>query len=357
MRFLKRSVKPKEDWRSKILSAEALRKMLQAERMRSDRSGIKFCLVVFALDGKKSEQIDQLVTHINGRLRATDSLGLVGEHEIGVILWDTLEPGAKSYVKDIQSQEAADCIVSATLYIYPQTNGESDSIKTSASREPGAHTRPDGTAIQTEPLEILFIQKLPAWKRALDVVGASVGLVILSPLLVLTAILIKLTSKGPVLFKQERDGLGGRRFIIYKFRTMRADAERLKAELRALSEQDGPAFKLTNDPRITWIGRYLRKTCIDELPQLWNVLKGDMTLVGPRPLDSKEAAKISVWGKRRAEVTPGLTCIWQVYGKSKVTFNEWMRMDIRYMNQRTVRGDLRLILDTLLAVVRHRASV
>src|SRR5688572_1613176 len=144
MKFLKRNVKPKEDWRSKIHSADALRKMLQAERMRSDRSGIKFCLVVFALDGKKGELIDQLVTHIKGRLRATDSAGLVGENDIGVILWDTLEPGAKSYVKQIRLQAAAECILSATLYIYPQVADESDSHKTSASREPGAHLKPDG---------------------------------------------------------------------------------------------------------------------------------------------------------------------------------------------------------------------
>jgi lipopolysaccharide/colanic/teichoic acid biosynthesis glycosyltransferase len=331
--------------------------MLQAERMRSDRSGIKFCLVTFTLDGKKTEQIERLVSHINGRLRATDAVGLISENEIGVILWDTLEPGAKSYVKEIRAHEAADCILSATLYLYPQTGTEIGSLAASADGEECARHAQDAGALRSEALEILFIQKLPSWKRALDIVGASAGLIALSPLLLATAILIKLTSKGPVLFKQERDGLGGKRFIIYKFRTMRADAERLKDQLRAQSEQDGPAFKLTNDPRITSIGRYLRKTCIDELPQLWNVLKGDMTLVGPRPLDSKEAAKISVWGKRRAEVTPGLTCIWQVYGKSKVTFNEWMRMDIRYMNRRTLRGDFRLIWETLVAVVRHRASV
>lgn len=357
MRFLKRNAKPLADWRSKIHSADSLRKLLQAERMRSDRSGIKFCLVVFTVDKKHAEQIDEIVGHINRRLRATDSVGLVGENEIGVILWDTLEPGAKTYVKEIRSHEAAACILSGTLYIYPQVASENAAIPTSTSRTTGTHAKPEGTALQAEPLEILFLQRLPQWKRAIDLVGATIGLVVLSPLLILTAMLIKLSSKGPVLFKQERDGLGGKRFTIYKFRTMRADAERLKAELRALSEQDGPAFKLTNDPRITRLGRYLRKTCIDELPQLWNVIKGDMTLVGPRPLDSKEAAKISSWGKRRAEVTPGLTCIWQVYGKSKVTFNEWMRMDIRYMKRRTFRRDLKLILDTLVAVVRHRASV
>lgn len=357
MRFLKRNVKPQPDWQSKIHSAEALRKRLEAERMRSDRSGIKFCLVVFALDGKKADQIDRLASHIKQRLRATDAVGLIGENEIGVILWDTLETGAKTYIKEIQSHAAADCILSATLYTYPQAGSDNGPLREGPAAESGAQTKPDGNVVKTEPLEMLFVQRLPRWKRVIDVFGAAAGLILLFPLLFVTAILIKLTSKGPVLFKQQRDGLGGKRFTIYKFRTMRADAERLKAELRAQSEQDGPAFKLTNDPRITPIGRYLRKTCIDELPQLWNVIKGDMTLVGPRPLDSKEAANISGWGKRRADITPGLTCIWQVYGKSKVTFNEWMRMDIRYMKQRTIRADLRLIWDTLVAVIRHRASV
>src|SRR6185369_5282782 len=125
---------------------------------------------------------------------------------------------------------------------------------------------------------------------------------------------------------QTRDGIGGRQFQIYKFRTMIVNADAIKAQLRKDSEQDGPAFKLKNDPRVTKIGRLLRRTCVDELPQLFNVLRGDMSIVGPRPMCSREAQHCASWERRRLDVTPGLTCIWQVEGGTKVTFREWMRM-------------------------------
>jgi lipopolysaccharide/colanic/teichoic acid biosynthesis glycosyltransferase len=144
---------------------------------------------------------------------------------------------------------------------------------------------------------------------------------------------------------------------MYKLRTMYADAESRKAQLRPLSEQDGPAFKMKNDPRVTWVGKYLRKTCIDELPQLWNVLRGDMTLVGPRPLPCDEADACAEWQKRRLDVTPGLTCIWQATsGKERVPFAEWMRMDMRYIKERSLLKDLKLLAKTFWAVIRHRAS-
>ena len=207
-----------------------------------------------------------------------------------------------------------------------------------------------------EPLENLFIHPHARWKRCVDVVGSAVGLVLLSPVLLGVAALIKATSPGPVLFRQVREGHGGELFTILKFRTMRIGADAEKAALRADSEQDGPAFKMENDPRITPVGSFLRKTCLDELPQLWNVLRGDMTLVGPRPLDHRESSKIARWGRRRLLVKPGLTCIWQVHGKSKVTFNEWMRMDIRYSQRISFVEDIKLVLATLKQVVLRKAS-
>ena len=361
MTFLKRSLKKSGEWRSMIHSVDEFREILHRERMRSDRSGIKLCLVAFTLDTSDQQQVELLLLYIKQHLRSTDELGIVSENEMGIILWDTLETGANTYIKKVKSHETARCIAATTIYIYPMTIRSKElelrTVPNVDKRKKCAESRAVKTSNPTEPLEVLFIKRLPRWKRMIDLAGATIGLIALSPLLLATAILIKLTSQGPILFRQERDGLGGKRFTIYKFRTMRADAERLKADLRQFSEQDGPAFKLSNDPRITAIGRYLRKTCIDELPQLWNVIRGDMTLVGPRPLDSKEAAEIEGWGKRRAEVTPGLTCLWQVYGKSKVTFSEWMRMDIRYLKQRTLRRDLQLICKTLAAVISHRASV
>ncbi len=151
----------------------------------------------------------------------------------------------------------------------------------------------------------------------------------------LVALLVKIDSRGPALFWQKRAGLGGRIFWIAKVRTMVVDAERVMAEmnLRAGSEQDGPAFKLRHDPRVTRLGRLLRQTSMDELPQLWNILRGDMTLVGPRPLPVSESDACQPWQRRRLDVTPGLTCIWQVHGRSRVLFDDWMRMDLRYVSK------------------------
>ena len=157
-------------------------------------------------------------------------------------------------------------------------------------------------------------------------------------------------------FRQKRSGLGGREFVMVKFRSMATDAEVRKSELMALNEQDGPAFKIKNDPRTTVLGRLFRRTSIDELPQLWNVLRGDMSLVGPRPLPCNETAACQGWLRRRLDVTPGLTCIWQVRGRSKVSFSEWVRMDVQYIRSRSLGGDMKLLLQTVPAVVSRRGA-
>jgi lipopolysaccharide/colanic/teichoic acid biosynthesis glycosyltransferase len=206
------------------------------------------------------------------------------------------------------------------------------------------------------PLQALLARPVPAWKRAIDIVGAIAGMILILPLLIFVAAAIKLTSRGPIIFTQQRAGLGGRPFTIYKFRTMVNDAEAKKRSLRIFSEQDGPAFKLENDPRITSIGKLLRKSSIDELPQLWNVLKGDMSLVGPRPLPIDESDACQNWQRRRLDITPGLTCIWQVQGRSQVTFDEWVRMDVNYMRRRTILHDLSILLRTVPAVILRRGA-
>jgi lipopolysaccharide/colanic/teichoic acid biosynthesis glycosyltransferase len=208
-----------------------------------------------------------------------------------------------------------------------------------------------------DSLQTLFVRPMPPMKRLLDVAGSLLGMVLAAPILLVAAIAIKLTSPGPVLFRQWRSGRGGEPFTMYKLRTMVADAEAQKKELLALSEQDGPAFKLKNDPRLTRVGRILRKLSIDELPQLWNVLKGDMSLVGPRPLPCSESNRCQGWQKARLDVTPGLTCFWQVEGRSRVTFEQWMRLDRRYVSQQSLLADLTLIARTVPAVLRgHGAS-
>jgi lipopolysaccharide/colanic/teichoic acid biosynthesis glycosyltransferase len=168
------------------------------------------------------------------------------------------------------------------------------------------------------------------------------------------AVVIKLTSRGPAFYSQEREGLGGRRFRIFKFRTMRLDADRMLAQLRQYSEQDGPAFKMSRDPRTTWIGRWLRKTSMDELPQLWNVLRGDMSLVGPRPLPIEESLKCSPWQRQRLAVLPGLTCTWQIVGRNTVPFDEWMRMDLQYVRRQSFLFDIELLLRTPTSLVLQR---
>jgi exopolysaccharide biosynthesis polyprenyl glycosylphosphotransferase len=190
-----------------------------------------------------------------------------------------------------------------------------------------------------------------AVKRLFDIVASFLALLLLSPLLLTVAALIKLTSKGPVFFKQQRVGLHGRAFHMLKFRTMIPNADAMKDQLQALNEQKGPVFKIKNDPRITPLGRFLRKHSIDELPQLLNVLRGDMSVVGPRPRVPREVAQYQPWQRRRLSVRPGLTCIWQVSGRNQITFDEWMYLDMRYIDHWSFGQDLRLVLKTIPVVL------
>ena len=190
-------------------------------------------------------------------------------------------------------------------------------------------------------------------KQALDFVGALALLVFFSPVLLAAALAVKLTSSGPVLFRQQRSGLNGRPFTMLKFRTMVTDAEQLKAELASFNEMDGPVFKVTNDPRVTPLGRWLRKWSVDELPQLWNVLRFEMSLVGPRPLPVDEIRRINDPAhRRRLSVKPGLTCLWQISGRNEVSsFKEWVRLDLEYIDNWSLWLDLKILLKTIPVVV------
>ena len=189
-------------------------------------------------------------------------------------------------------------------------------------------------------------------KRTMDIVLSSLILLLLSPVLLGTAIAIKLTSFGPVLFRQERVGLNKRRFWIYKFRTMVANAEELMATLEAHNEASGPVFKIKNDPRITPIGRFLRRTSIDELPQLFNVLIGHMSLVGPRPLPIRDYSGFKEdWQRRRFSIRPGITCLWQVNGRSQISFDQWMLLDLQYLDEWSLWLDVKILMQTVPAVL------
>jgi exopolysaccharide biosynthesis polyprenyl glycosylphosphotransferase len=190
-------------------------------------------------------------------------------------------------------------------------------------------------------------------KQMLDVVGASLALLLCSIPLIIVGILVKLTSSGPILFRQERSGLNGRPFTMLKFRTMVSNAEQKKAELASFNEMDGPVFKVTNDPRVTPLGRILRKFSVDELPQLWNVLKCEMSLVGPRPLPVDEIKRINDPAhRRRLSVKPGLTCLWQISGRNEVSsFKDWVSLDLEYIDNWSLWLDLKILLKTIPVVV------
>jgi exopolysaccharide biosynthesis polyprenyl glycosylphosphotransferase len=193
-------------------------------------------------------------------------------------------------------------------------------------------------------------------KRAFDIMASSVALAMLSPLMLIVGALIKLTSRGPILFKQDRVGLHGRVFHMLKFRSMVSNAEELKAKLMAHNEQQGPVFKMSRDPRITAVGRFIRKFSIDELPQLINVLRGEMSIVGPRPPIPSEVVKYEAWQRRRLSVRPGLTCVWQVSGRNEISFEEWMYLDMQYIDHWSLAQDFQLILKTVPVVLTGRGA-
>jgi exopolysaccharide biosynthesis polyprenyl glycosylphosphotransferase len=195
-------------------------------------------------------------------------------------------------------------------------------------------------------------------KNSIDFAGALVLLILLSPLLLIIALLIKLTSSGPVFFIQERVGLNKRRFKMFKFRTMCVDADRRQSQLEALNEADGPVFKIKNDPRVTQVGKWLRKTSLDELPQLINVLLGDLSLVGPRPLPERDFQKFNqLWFNRRFSVKPGITCVWQISGRSETSFDKWILQDLEYIDKWSLGLDFKILVKTIPAVIRGSGAM
>ena len=224
----------------------------------------------------------------------------------------------------------------------------------------------DGLRVSRWRLWLRFMIKKNAWmvvlegsralKRLIDIVGSALGLVALSPVFGITALLIKLEDGGPIFFSQQRVGKWGKRFQMYKFRSMIVNADKVKSELMDQNEAGGVIFKMKRDPRITRVGRVIRKLSIDELPQLYNVLKGDMSLVGPRPSLPKEVAEYTLSDRRRLEAIPGLTCLWQVSGRSDINFEGQVRLDVQYLESQTFLGDIILLLKTIPAVLLGKGA-
>lgn len=342
--------------------------ILHRECARCERNGHEFCLVVvWAADNGAPRQLSRLARLLCRRSRATDEVGWFEKGRLCIILPDTSEEGAMSFVRDFTETANHRGLSPICNVLGYQGQMHSDNERMDAEQiaqgidEAGQDVclpefRPFAPlrTVSAGDISSLLVKPLPWWKRFIDVVVGSLILLAALPVMGLAAIAIKVLDPGPILFKQRRAGLGGRPFTIYKFRTMVADADAKKSQLRHKSEQDGPAFKIKHDPRITRIGRLLRETSLDELPQLFNVLMGDMSLVGPRPLPVEESNRCATWHRRRLDVTPGLTCIWQIHGRSKVTFAEWIRMDRRYIRAQSVLHDLKLIVMTVPSVLLRR---
>lgn len=204
----------------------------------------------------------------------------------------------------------------------------------------------------TTPQDAAFL----SLKRGMDIGGSVLGLICLSPVFCIIAVAVKLSSPGPVFFKQKRMGKNGRLFTLYKFRSMYIDAEERKKELEVLNEMRGPVFKIEDDPRRTRVGKFLRRSSLDETPQFWNVLRGDMSLVGPRPPLPDEVKEYDVWQRRRLSMKPGLTCLWQIEGRNRIDFNEWMKLDLQYIDTWSLCLDIKLLWKTIPSLVSGKGA-
>lgn len=338
-----------------------------------DRHGGLFGVIILRLDNLNSakSQTVHLARLLHKRLRDTDEKGHLGLGRIGIMLPQTNAPATHSVLENILELAAkAGLLIDGEAFVYPDqdehsqtpfgnaTHGTVQLAGTGSSRaaieldEVRSIAQP---RIRSLPLAMLT-PNYPTWKRSLDVTGAIVGLTLSAPVVIGAAILIKLTSRGPVLFRQSRTGYLGKTFTIYKLRSMVAGAESQRHSLSADNERDGPAFKMTKDPRVTRIGWLLRATGLDELPQFYNVLRGDMSLVGPRPLPVFEADQCNAWQKQRQLVKPGLTCYWQLIKSRQVSFETWMRLDMHYAKRASLLRDLRLIAKTFASVFLGRVG-
>ncbi|MEM6674428.1 MAG: sugar transferase [Planctomycetota bacterium] len=389
------------------LSASDFEAAYLRERSRANRSLRPFSVVTVATDPKKQDRQPIACEVLDAEKRCSDTLGRIDRRTLGLLLPDTDGAGAWCLADRIRSQLAERaCSAELAVFTHGFDAGGTDSghdddhagglgahngsrvaagpsmirregvthsyeaarDDASESDEPDS---PERVALNVdsmseirrlagpsdvEDLWLASCKQLSPWRRAMDVVVAGTALVALLPVFAVVAVAIKLTSPGPVFFVQRRAGVGGRPFAFIKFRSMYQDAEKRRAALEAKNEKDGPIFKIKNDPRLTPVGRFIRRTSIDELPQFYNVLVGEMTLIGPRPPTLNEVAKYEPWQRDRLSVPGGLTCIWQVSGRSDVGFEDWVRMDLSYALQRSPSLDFQLLTRTVRAVATGRGA-
>ena len=384
----------RQQFLSGIHPSERFRSILERERARADRTGQQLSVVIFDLGNINEHSTVQYLIHLlSRRVRLTDEVGWFDEKKIGTILPATPAEGAWKFVDDVSHRvTAAPKHLDCKVYTYP-TKGLPDEyeypkqlyfsglfpeldkamcqdfsmdkgLTTSGSVACAALIIPSALEVSKrlfQGLEILLVRRLPVWKRGLDIIGAGLALIVFSPVMLAAAVAIKLTSQGPVIFKQERVGLSGKKFTFLKFRSMYVNNDPVTHEKyvekfitggktgiadKGLAENDG-IYKIKDDLRVTPVGKFLRKSSLDELPQFINVLKGDMSLVGPRPPVPYEYERYDNWHKRRIlEVKPGITGLWQVKGRSSTTFDEMVRLDLKYIREWSLRLDLKILIRT-----------
>lgn len=350
---------------SAFLTAEEMELRLAKERERCDRYLLHFSMIALEWNTAPTKSLlRSFETFLTGRLRLSDEAGFLRTGGIGIVLPMTDAEGARKVLETVQSFAGHQSWpIHAEVYTYvgykgsdtDPTEGGDDMEDLHALDEPSESLEMPKEHCK-ESLLRMVAKPFPKWKRACDIAGAVVGLIVTSPVLVIACIAVKATSRGPVFFKQMRCGQHGRPFAIYKLRTMVVNAEELKALLHERNERDGPAFKMKNDPRVTKVGRFLRKVGADELPQLVNVLKGDMSIVGPRPLPISEDMQCASWQRRRLDTKPGLTCTWQISKSRNISFRDWMRLDLQYGSRRSLLHDVELIGRTFIAVFLGRVG-
>jgi lipopolysaccharide/colanic/teichoic acid biosynthesis glycosyltransferase len=374
---------------SDLRSTGELQAVIERERAIVDRHGNVFSLLVFDVGNTTLEDgsIQHLVCILRYRVRSTDEVGWLDGQRIGVVLPYTSSHAARKLADDVCKLVASSALpLIYTIYSYPSQwplgedgNEGQRAVAVSSPewqeemlQDSSSFSKPTDcgctvSAVQPTTVEIhncrrpvkrleaLFVRPLPAWKRAMDIVGALSGLFLLSPLLLLVAVLIKIVSPGPVIFSQVRVGYLGKPFRLLKFRTMKLDADTSAHQqlLSNLINSDQPVTKLdmNNDPRIIPFGNILRVLGLDELPQLFNVLHGDMSLIGPRPCLPYEPQQYLLWQTRRFDAIPGLTGLWQVSGKNRTTYKEMVCLDITYARKTSFWLDVKILLKTLPAIM------
>jgi len=344
-----------------IHSVNEFEAILRYERARADRAGSSFSLVTLEVEGyhNKDNELKRLLQALRERIRTTDQLGWLDDRTIGILLPSTDLEGAWIFVVNFERDHfVRQQPAPFTVYCYPEHwlgNGNG-----SSAIERSHNTDRERKGIDfhrvCQKVEHTLGGRFPTWKRGLDITGSLLGLVLSAPIFLILSVYIRIVSPGPVFYKQKRVGYRGKPFTFLKFRTMDVNnhAGHHKAYLKELINSDKPMEKLDEgrDPRIIFGGRVIRKACIDEFPQLINVLKGEMSLVGPRPCLPYEAAEYLRWHKHRFDILPGITGLWQVSGKNKLTFKQMIRLDISYRRNLSLWLDVKILLLTIPAIFR-----